>query len=51
MREAVIVATARTPLTKSKRGEFNITQGPTLASYAIQAAVERAAWTRSASRT
>ncbi|MBO1013229.1 acetyl-CoA C-acyltransferase [Achromobacter sp. SD115] len=42
MREAVIVATARTPLTKSKRGEFNITQGPTLASYAIQAAVERA---------
>ncbi|WP_447921631.1 acetyl-CoA C-acyltransferase [Achromobacter aegrifaciens] len=42
MREAVIVATARTPLTKSRRGEFNITHGPTLASYAIQAAVERA---------
>ncbi|MYN14263.1 acetyl-CoA C-acyltransferase [Pusillimonas sp. TS35] len=41
-REAVIVSTARTPLTKARRGEFNITQGPTLASYAIRAAVERA---------
>ena len=31
MREAVIVSTARTPLTKAHRGEFNITPGPTLA--------------------
>ncbi|HEX7381215.1 MAG TPA: acetyl-CoA C-acyltransferase [Nevskiaceae bacterium] len=42
MREAVIVATARTPLTKAHRGEFNITSGPTLASFAVRAAVERA---------
>ncbi|MFT3859497.1 MAG: acetyl-CoA C-acyltransferase [Aquabacterium sp.] len=42
MREAVIVSTARTPLTKSHRGELNITPGPTLASFAIKAAVERA---------
>jgi acetyl-CoA C-acetyltransferase len=42
MREAVIVSTARTPLTKSYRGEFNITSGPTLASFAVRAAVQRA---------
>ncbi len=42
MREAVIVSTARTPLTKSHRGELNITPGPTLASFAVRAAVERA---------
>ena len=42
MREAVIVSTARTPLTKSHRGEFNITPGPTLAAFALRAAVERA---------
>lgn len=42
IREAVIVSTARTPLTKAGRGELNITQGPTLASHAIKAAVERA---------
>ena len=42
MREAVIVSTARTPLTKSHRGEFNITPGPTLASFAVKAAVKRA---------
>ena len=41
MREAVIVSTARTPLTKAHRGEFNITPGPTLAAYAVRAAVER----------
>jgi acetyl-CoA C-acetyltransferase len=41
MREAVIVSTARTPLTKAHRGEFNITAGPTLAAFAIRAAVER----------
>ncbi|WP_046112949.1 acetyl-CoA C-acyltransferase [Aquincola tertiaricarbonis] len=42
MREAVIVSTARTPLTKAHRGEFNITPGPTLAAFAVKAAVERA---------
>lgn len=42
MREAVIVSTARTPLTKSHRGEFNITPGAQLAAFAVQAAVERA---------
>lgn len=43
MRQAVFVSTARTPLAKSHRGEFNITPGPTLAAYAVRAAVERAA--------
>ncbi len=42
MREAVIVSTARTPLTKSHRGEFNLTPGPTLAAFAVRAAVARA---------
>jgi len=42
MRQAVIVSTARTPLTKSHRGEFNMTTGATLASFAVTAAVERA---------
>jgi acetyl-CoA C-acetyltransferase/acetyl-CoA acyltransferase len=42
MREAVIVSTARTPLTKSHRGEFNSVSGATLASFAVKAAVERA---------
>jgi acetyl-CoA acetyltransferase family protein len=42
MREAVFVSTARTPLTKAHRGEFNLTPGPTLAAYAVRAAVERA---------
>ncbi len=42
MREAVIVSTARTPLTKSHRGELNITPGATLASFAVKAAVRRA---------
>jgi len=41
MREAVIVSTARTPLTKAHRGEFNITPGAQLAAYAVRAAVER----------
>ena len=41
MREAVIISTARTPLTKAHRGEFNITPGPTLAAFAVHAAVER----------
>jgi len=42
MREALIVSTARTPLTKAKRGELNLTQGPTMASFAVRAAVDRA---------
>jgi acetyl-CoA C-acetyltransferase len=42
MRQAVIVSTARTPLVKAQRGEFNITPGPTLAACAMRAAVERA---------
>ena len=41
MREAVIVSTARTPLTKSHRGEFNATPGPQLAAYSVKSAVER----------
>lgn len=41
MREAVIVSTARTPLTKAHRGEFNITPGAQLAAFAVRAAVER----------
>jgi len=41
MREAVIVSTARTPLTKAHRGEFNITSGATLTAFAVKAAVER----------
>jgi acetyl-CoA C-acetyltransferase len=41
MKQAVIVSTARTPLTKSHRGEFNITPPPQLAAYSIKAAVQR----------
>jgi acetyl-CoA C-acetyltransferase len=40
-REAVIVATARTPIGKAYRGAFNATPSPTLAAHAIRAAVER----------
>ena len=42
MREAVIVSTARTPMTKAHRGEFNVTPGTTLTAFAVKAAVERA---------
>ncbi|NMM78221.1 acetyl-CoA acetyltransferase [Acidovorax sp. SRB_14] len=41
MREAVIVSTARTPLTKSHRGEFNTTPAAQLAAFSVKAAVER----------
>src|SRR3954471_2921010 len=41
-REAVIVSTARTAIGKAYRGAFNATPSPTLASFAIKAAVERA---------
>ncbi len=42
MRDAVIVATARTPIGRAYRGAFNALPAPTLASHAIRAAVERA---------
>jgi acetyl-CoA C-acetyltransferase len=42
MREAVIVATARTPIGKAYRGAFNNTEGPTLGAHAIREAVKRA---------
>ena len=41
MREAFIVATARTPIGRAYRGAFNATPSPTLAAHAIRAAVER----------
>jgi len=42
MTEAVIVSTARTPLTKSWKGAFNMTHGATMGGHVIKAAVERA---------
>ena len=42
MREAVIVSTARTALTKAGRGAFNNTHGIKLAAHSIQHAMERA---------
>ena len=41
MRDAIIVSTARTPLTKSYRGRFNNTTAPTMAGWAIEEAVKR----------
>jgi acetyl-CoA C-acetyltransferase len=42
MTRAVIVSTARTPLTKSWKGAFNMTHGATLGGHAVRHAVERA---------
>ena len=42
MSQALIVSTARTPLTKSWKGAFNMTHGATLGGHAVRAAVERA---------
>jgi acetyl-CoA C-acetyltransferase len=42
MSDAVIVSTARTPIGKAYRGAFNNTEGPTLASHAVSAAISRA---------
>ncbi len=42
MREAVIVATARTPIGRAYKGMLNDTPGPSLAGHAIAAAIERA---------
>lgn len=42
MTNAVIVSTARTGLTKSWKGAFNMTHGATLGGHVVKAAVERA---------
>lgn len=42
MLDAVIVSTARTALTKSWRGAFNLTHGATLGGHVVKAAMERA---------
>ena len=42
MRDAVIVSTARTAIGKAYRGAFNATSGPTLGSFSLKAALERA---------
>lgn len=42
MREAAIIATARTPIGKAYRGAFNATEAPVLAGHVMNAAVERA---------
>ncbi|MGB4059516.1 MAG: acetyl-CoA C-acyltransferase [Burkholderiaceae bacterium] len=42
MTQAVIVSTARTPLTKSWKGAFNMTHGATLGGHAVRHAIERA---------
>ncbi len=42
MREAVIVATARTGIAKAFRGAFNDTDAPRLAGHVMQASIERA---------
>ncbi len=42
MTSALIVSTARTPLTKSWKGAFNMTHGATLGGHAVRHAIERA---------
>ncbi len=42
MSQALIVSTARTPLSKSWKGAFNMTHGATLGGHVVKAAVERA---------
>jgi acetyl-CoA C-acetyltransferase len=42
MADAVVVSTARTPLTKSWKGAFNMTHGATLGGHAVKHAVARA---------
>lgn len=42
MREAVIVSTARTPMTKAGRGAFNMTHGASMGGFAVAEAVKRA---------
>ncbi len=47
MTDAVIVATARTPIGKAHRGALNITHGADLGAHAITAALERSGLERS----
>jgi acetyl-CoA C-acetyltransferase len=42
MKEAVVVSAARTPIGKAYRGAFNNLEAPSMSSYAVEAAVERA---------
>ena len=42
MRDAVIVSTARTPIGRAYKGAFNATPGPTLGSFSLKPAIERA---------
>lgn len=42
MNDAVILSTARTPIGKAFRGAFNDTTSPSMAAFAIRAAVQRA---------
>jgi acetyl-CoA C-acetyltransferase len=42
VKEAVIVSVARTPIGKAYRGAFNNLEAPSLSSFAVKAAVERA---------
>jgi acetyl-CoA C-acetyltransferase len=42
MTKAVIVSTARTPLTKSWKGAFNMTHGATLGGHVVKSALQRA---------
>jgi acetyl-CoA C-acetyltransferase len=42
MKEAVIVSAARTPIGKAFRGAFNDLESPSMSSFAVAAAVERA---------
>ncbi|MDH5856941.1 acetyl-CoA C-acyltransferase [Lampropedia aestuarii] len=42
MTSALIVSTARTPLTKSWKGALNMTYGPTMGGHVVKHAVERA---------
>ena len=42
MKDAVIVSAARTPIGKAYRGAFNNIESPSLSSFAIKAAIERA---------
>ena len=41
MREAVIVASSRTPLAKSHRGSFNMTRPDDLAAHCIRHVLEK----------
>ena len=42
MRDAVIVSTARTAIGRAYSGAFNATPGPTLGSFSLKPAIERA---------